>query len=134
VVLEGADFGKYENEITSLLCGGTLVFDEIGTVITWSRKPGVLVATNEDASTLEKKEYKQGRTRKEKFLSALKQKIERGQRGSIIGGSKGILGALVLAVIVNKEELKLNFRLSPHLSLAENENKHKRMKRWEVCS
>jgi hypothetical protein len=134
VVLEGPDFGKYENETTSLLCGGTLVFDEIGTVITWSRKPGVLVGTNEDASTLEKKEYKQGSSRKEKFLSVLKQKIERGQIGSIIGGDKGLLGALAPALIVNKEELKLNFRLSPHLSLAEDENKHKRMKRWEVSS
>lgn len=134
IVLEGRDFGQYENEITKLPCGGTIVFSETGNIITWSRKAGVLIGGEEGANKNEKLEYAQGMARKEKFLSILKQKIKRNQVGSIIGGGKGLLGALVPAIIANKEKDVLNFRLSPHLSLSEDENKQKKMKRWEVSS
>ena len=40
VVLEGAQFGRFNGETTSMLCGGTLALDENGNVLAWARKPG----------------------------------------------------------------------------------------------
>jgi hypothetical protein len=134
LILEGVDFGKYEDQTTSITCGGTLVFDETGTVISWFRKSGVELGNIESDNKYEKKEYAKGLERKEQFLNVLKKKIDRNQIGSIIGGGKGLLGALVPAIIVKEQEQKLKFRLSPHLSLSEDENKHKKVKKWEISS
>ena len=40
VPLTGARFGKYEGRTTTMLCGGTLVFNENGVVLHWAMKPG----------------------------------------------------------------------------------------------
>jgi hypothetical protein len=134
IELKGSEYGEYENEITSMACGGTIVFDETGTVISWFRKSGVQIGNHPSDKKKEKEEFKIGMERKEQFLDILKQKISRNQIGSIIGGGKGLLGALVPAIIVNKDKEKLNFRLSPHLSLSEDENKSKKVKKWEISS
>lgn len=39
-ILEGTDFGKLENRRIPLLCGGTLVFDELGNILYRCRKVG----------------------------------------------------------------------------------------------
>ena len=46
--LEGSKFGKLEGETVELLCGGTLVIDELGNVISFFRKPGVDSPVAED--------------------------------------------------------------------------------------
>ncbi|MBN1641157.1 MAG: serine protease [Anaerolineae bacterium] len=40
VPLNGPQFGALAGQIASLLCGGTLVLDERGNVLHWTRKPG----------------------------------------------------------------------------------------------
>ncbi len=40
VELKGTKFGALEGEYVPLLCGGTLVFDSRGNVLSWQRKPG----------------------------------------------------------------------------------------------
>jgi hypothetical protein len=40
VPLKGSEFGRFDGEIFSMLCGGTLVFDERGNLHHWARKPG----------------------------------------------------------------------------------------------
>jgi hypothetical protein len=42
VALEGSRFEHFAGRMTTMLCGGTLVFDEDGRVISWARKPGAL--------------------------------------------------------------------------------------------
>jgi hypothetical protein len=38
--LKGADYGVLDGEYVPLYCGGTLVFDSRGNVLSWQRKPG----------------------------------------------------------------------------------------------
>lgn len=40
VKLEGARFGPFDGKKTNLLCGGTVVFDENGNLLSWAHKPG----------------------------------------------------------------------------------------------
>ncbi len=40
VLLKGNEFGRLQNRNFSLLCGGTLVFDERGNILYWSKKEG----------------------------------------------------------------------------------------------
>ena len=40
VPLKGSEFGRMDGETMSMLCGGTLVFDERGNLRHWVRKPG----------------------------------------------------------------------------------------------
>jgi hypothetical protein len=40
VELKGKEFGRLQGERASLLCGGTLVFDSRGNVLSWQHKPG----------------------------------------------------------------------------------------------
>jgi len=47
VPLAGQDFGPLRDQNAELLCGGTLVFDERGNLLSWMRKPGTQV--QEDA-------------------------------------------------------------------------------------
>lgn len=47
VPLAGQDFGPLRDQGAELLCGGTLVFDERGNLLSWMRKPGTQV--QEDA-------------------------------------------------------------------------------------
>ncbi len=38
--LKKLDFGSYAGKYAQLLCGGTLVFDDLGNLLSWSHKPG----------------------------------------------------------------------------------------------
>ena len=40
VPLKGAEYGQLNGETMSMMCGGTLIFDERGNVLYWVRKPG----------------------------------------------------------------------------------------------
>ncbi len=46
VVLAGAEFKQFEGQSVPLLCGGTIVFDGRGNIISWFRKPGTEVAAD----------------------------------------------------------------------------------------
>jgi hypothetical protein len=37
--LKGSRFGRFDGQLTSMLCGGTLVFDDSGNVLSWTRNP-----------------------------------------------------------------------------------------------
>jgi len=45
VPLRGAEFGRLNGETMSMMCGGTLIFDERGNVLHWVRKPGSAAQT-----------------------------------------------------------------------------------------
>ena len=40
VPLKGSEFGRFNGETMTMICGGTLIFDERGNVLHWVRKPG----------------------------------------------------------------------------------------------
>ena len=135
VILEGARFEEFEGKRTSMLCGGTLVFDYNGSVISWFLKPGVEIS-EEDADNKEwQREVAYGKKRRKRFLDNLAKRIQAGQVGAALGGSKGMVGTLMPPLTVRKEGEILKFELTPHLNLKREDHKHfKSRKRWEVSS
>ncbi len=99
VELRGEQFGEYDGATTALLCGGTLVFDENGNVLSWSRKPG----TQGGSSKGWQDESKEGKKRREEFLANLARRVAAGQVGAALGSSKGLLGTHVPPLTVRKE-------------------------------
>lgn len=131
VVLEGQRFGEYEGEWTEVLCGGTLVFDEHGNQLWWTRKPG----TEGGEGWKWDQEKRAGRTRREVFLDDLARRIASGQIGAALGSNKGLLATQVPPMVVRREGGGLKFQLAPHLNLSgENNEGYEGGRRWEVSS
>lgn len=131
ITLEGAQFGIYEGEVTSMLCGGTLVFDETGNVLSWFRKPGLYQGYGEKW----RDEVEAGQQRLDQFLSDLERQINAGRVGSIIGSGKGLLGSHLPPLTVQKQDGILHFALSPHMHLSgEDHNHYEGGPQWEVSS
>lgn len=132
IPLEGSQFGDYEGRMTTMLCGGTLVLDENGNVLSWSRKPGT---TGEGRESRWEAECKEGIKRRDKFLADLAKRIKKGQVGAVLGSGKGILGSHVPPVVVSERDGILQFKLSPHMHLDGADQEHYQGgSRWEVSS
>ena len=131
VLLEGDRFGAYAGQWTNMLCGGTLVFDDNGSVLSWTRKPGT-VGGNSKAW---QEEIAAGEKRKAHFLSDLSKRIAAGQVGAALGSSKGMLGTQIPPLTVRQEGGMLRFELSPHLNLVgEDVDHYQGGRQWEPSS
>ncbi len=131
VALKGKQFGEFEGQITEMLCGGTLVFDEQGNLLSWFRKPG-----SEGGSGKHwKDETAAGKARRDALLQDLARRIGAGQVGAALGSGKGMVGTLVPPLTVRKHGSALRFELSPHLNLSGEDHEHYRGgPRWEASS
>jgi hypothetical protein len=131
VVLNGKQFAEFEGQSTTMLCGGTLVFDDKGNILSWFRKPGTIGGKREKWEA----ENAAGKKRLADFLNDLAKRIQSGQVGAVLGSSKGMVGTLVPPVTVSKQDGVLKFELSPHLNLSGEDHEHyKGGKRWQVSS
>ena len=131
VPLEGKEYGEYQGEITTMLCGGTLVFDQNGTLLSWFRKPGTQGGNDKGWSA----EIAAGEQRKADLLANLVKRIKAGHVGAALGSSKGMLASQIPPLTAHKENGVLLFALSPHLHLAgDNHEYYKGGRRWEVSS
>jgi hypothetical protein len=139
VLLEGNQFGQFDGRWTSMLCGGTLVFDDNGNVLAWAMKPGSLpyggkrvrrgaVAESWVSAVAE------GTARRKELLDNLAAQIAAGRVGAVIGSAKGLLGAAVPPLIAEGEEDQVRFRLSPHLHLSHDDEDHPGAWPWEIIS
>lgn len=131
VELAGAGFGEFDGERTTMTCGGTLVFDENGNIQSWARKPGTEGGTGPAWEAA----IEEGQRRRDTMLSQLTRRIEAGHVGAALGSGKGLVGALVPPLAVHRAGGTLRFELSPHLSLAgEDEDHYQGGRRWEASS
>ena len=83
VPLKGSEFGRLDGETMSMLCGGTLVFDERGNVRHWVRKPG---SRAQKISAGRRRKYcgeerARGLERRKQFLEYVASRV----RGGLIG-------------------------------------------------
>jgi len=93
------DFGNWNGKNFYLDCGGTLVFDDRGNLLSWSRKPGTEHLNPEEAQKLRKKskptklekallaDLRIGEKRKQDLLTNLSRLIKRGMVGSPVASS-----------------------------------------------
>jgi hypothetical protein len=124
VELSGARFGKYDGRTTWMLCGGTLVFDDNGTVLSWMMKPGSEAYGRPTGRGQRTERWaaavKDGTARRAEFLQNLADQIAKGEVGVAFESAKGFIGASVPPVIADEDEdgNRVRFRLAPHLHLS----------------
>lgn len=135
--LTGVRFGKYQGEWTTLPCGGTLVFDVTGNVLSDFRKPGVLstgVAKNTKLGRQAREDATIGAKRLEAYLDQLALRIKFGDVGDLIGSAKGFVGGRVPPLSVRRVDGTLRFELTPHLSIHSHELDGRGGRQWQISS
>jgi hypothetical protein len=113
VKLEGAQFGFLDGKTTTMACGGTLVFNESGNRIYWSRKPGTQLKQGKKNDA----ENAAGVIRREELLADYSKRIRNGQIGPEHGGEKGLIGLRTSPVTMKNENGKVRLELSPQMTL-----------------
>ncbi|MGD2040838.1 MAG: serine protease [Anaerolineae bacterium] len=83
VPLKGSEFGSLNGETMSLLCGGTLIFDERGNLLHWVRRPG---SSAQEVSAGRRRKYcggerAKGLQRRKEFLQYIAGRINSGLVG-----------------------------------------------------
>jgi hypothetical protein len=130
VLLEGERFGRFAGERTTMLCGATMVLDENGNLIHWTRKPGsASVGSSKDAV----QEQADGAKRRDKLLNTIAARIASGMIGETIGGELGLLERASPPFGVQRIDGTVRFTLSPHFSIrgdAENDDTGDRQ--WQI--
>ena len=142
VPLDGPKFGKFSGRTTTMLCGGTLVFDDTGTVLWWAMKPGSLPyggKRQRGGSVRAKwdKAVANGRTRRQAVLENLARGIAEGSVGTIAGSGQGLLGSHTPPIIAEEDsDNHVRFTLSPHFNLSserrERDVKATGERRWQI--
>jgi hypothetical protein len=140
VPLKGPEFGKFNGQSTTMLCGGTLVVDDDGNVLAWARKPGTQPygKPGRRGKIAEKwqESIEEGRRRRDAFLKDVAAQIAAGRIGVAIGTAKGLLGTRMPPLTAQSDGSMVQFRLSPHLHLSEDrqtqEEEDAGGRQWEI--
>jgi hypothetical protein len=132
--LEGPRFGKLAGSKTGLLCGGTLVFDENGSVLWWTRKPGPI----ESDSKNRKAEAALGAQRQQRLLDDVAERLAMGQIASAPESTRGLLASRFPPFVAREEAGgRLRFELSPHLAIDDDDettDPSQGARRWQISS
>lgn len=135
VLLEGERFGRFEGQATSLLCGGTLAFNENGNLLHWVRKPG---SESFDGRAPRRNskwvgEIRTGEERRSAFLDMLARRIAAGMIGDSLGTGLGLLERSIRPLTSGMVDGALRFELNPHLSL-DHEHEELGGRQWTISS
>ena len=137
VLLEGVRFGRFEGEMTSMLCGGTLALDIDGNVLAWARKPGTMpLIKGPRKRQAEEEEVEAGKARRAAFLDALAARIAAGRIGdSIAGGAAGLLEKSIAPMTSSRMvDGTVHFGLSPHIGIRSDEDEEMGERPWQISS
>jgi hypothetical protein len=120
------DFGAWNGKVFYMDCGGTLVFDGRGNLLSWSRKPGTEHLRPEEARKLRNKakptkldkalldDLRIGEKRKQDLLTYLSRMIKRGLVGSPTTGSPFSETDKPITLVEDGDAIRLE--MAPHLS------------------
>jgi len=118
VKLDGPEFGYLNGKLTTMLCGGTLVFDEFGNLLSWFRKPGTQLDEGKDYI----EENNIGLARRAEFMTNIAHRVKNGQIGLDHGSDKGFLGTRATPLSLKITHGMVDLEMSPHMSLEEDES------------
>jgi hypothetical protein len=133
VLLSGNEYGRFDGQWTSLLCGGTLAFDQNGNVMAWRRKPGTSFKGRGQRSGDETAEAVAGNARLEALFRALAQRVKASRIGAAPGGEKGLLPGHIPPLTSRVVDGALRFELTPHFGIHEHDDDHG-SRQWEISS
>ena len=141
ILLDGPRFGRFAGRSTTMLCGGTLVFNENGNVVSWMMKPGSHPyggKRNRKGKTAERwtAAVDEGVTRRTAMLEHVAAQIAAGRIGTLLGPAKGLIAPLLPPMTAEDDGELVQFRLSPHLHLSENDDEAEveatGKRQWEI--
>jgi hypothetical protein len=131
VVLEGSQFGRFDGAATSLLCGGTLAFDQNGEMLGWARKPGSNPTGDSQKAA---DEQAKGTMRRRAFLEALARRVKLGRIGAPIQGEKGLLAKSIQPLTSRMVDGAVRFELSPHFGIRDDTDEVHGGRAWQISS
>src|SRR5262245_17951347 len=114
LLLEGARFGRFAGERSTMLCGATMVLDQNGNLIHWARKPGTVTVGDSKAAQAEQAD---GLRRRDELLDTIAARVAAGTIGETIGGELGLLERASPPFTVQRVDGTVRFGLAPHFSL-----------------
>jgi len=139
VSLDGTQYGKFNGQSTTMLCGGTLAFDDTGTLLSWMRKPGTVGRTLPSGKRADSNlgraweaEVKAGVARRDELLRAIARQIAAGRVGLGGDGDHGLLGSRLAPLTAEFDGALVRFQLSPHLNLSEGDEDDEGERQWEL--
>jgi hypothetical protein len=131
VTLEGKHFGGFDGAATTMLCGGTLAFNQNGEVLSWARKPGTQ-PTGTNAAAID--EQGKGAYRKTAFINAMVRRIQSGRIGTALESEAGLLAKAIPPLIATRIDGALRVELSPHFGIADDEDDVDGGRAWQISS
>jgi hypothetical protein len=138
LLLDGPRFGPLAGRQTTMLCGGTIVFNEDGNVVSWMMKPGSLPYGGKRNRTGEvaarwANAVAEGATRRDALLDTIAAQVAAGGIGTAAGFAKGLMGPMVPPITAEEDGEMVRFRLSPHLHLSEEKDLERTgARQWEI--
>ena len=121
VEMEGKEFETLAGEKLSLRCGGTLVLDYEGKILSWMKKSGTTV---EQTIT-------DGEKRVKELLDYTKEIIKDGQVDLSTADDGGIIGSRLAPLKLSKTGNGISFKITPCLHLEEEDDKIGK-RQWEI--
>jgi hypothetical protein len=117
VELKGKEYGSFEGEMISLLCGGTLVFDSRGNVLSWMHKPGT---GRQEPDRRRRRRYcdeerEKGMQRRKQLLDYVATRIGNGLVGFTESGRSDEIDARPAVVAKRAPDGNLRMEVTPHL-------------------
>lgn len=127
IVLADDRFGKFNGRTTTMLCGGTLVFNEDGNVLSWMMKPGSLPygGTRERRGEVARawvEAQAEGIARRAVLLDSIAAQVASGRIGTLLGSPHGLMGSHQPPMTTEDDGEVVRFQLSPHLHLSEKDH------------
>jgi hypothetical protein len=130
LLLEGARFGRFAGERTTMLCGATMVLDQNDNLIHWSRKPGSASVGTHRAAVAEQAE---GAARRAELLDTIAARVASGTIGETVGGELGMLERASPPFGFQRVVGTIRFALAPHFSIrGDAENDHIGDRQWQI--
>jgi hypothetical protein len=131
VMLEGPQFGRFDGQPTTMLCGATLALNQNGECIEWSRKPGSQ-PTGTSAAAVE--EQQRGSARRQGFLEATARRVRAGRIGPALGTPKGLLAGHTPPLTARMVDGALRFELAPHFGIHDDRDDEQGGRTWQLSS
>jgi hypothetical protein len=136
----GMKFGWLAGKKAVLYCGGTLVFDDRGNLLSWFRKPGVQLLDPDRENEIRKSkkptklemaqlaDMEAGRKRASAFLQQIYEKLKRGRIGLADESGAGLPREMQRPVTAFEENGVVRFVNTPHLR---KEDKEPEAAQWQ---
>jgi len=117
LLLKGSEFGPLDGKLAAMLCGGTLVFDGRGNVLSWIRKPGTGRQESDGRRRRDhcNNEQQRGLQRRAELLKYISSRIARGYVGLFDGGRPEEIEAHTPVVAEPRGDGTLRLEVTPHL-------------------